>query len=48
MRRRTATAYRFRPGSAEDLADSDGTFVLAATRMGMHDRTLLTRCANWS
>ena len=41
MRRRTATAYRLRPGSVEDLANSDGTFVLTATRKGMaiHHRT---------
>ena len=35
MRRRTATAYRLRPGSVEDLANSDGTFVLTATRKGI-------------
>ena len=39
MRRRTATAYRLRPGSVEDLANSDGTFVLTATRKGIHGRS---------
>ena len=40
MRRRTATAYRLRPGSVEDLANSDGTFVLTATRKGIRLRAL--------
>ena len=35
MRSRTATAYRLRPGSVEDLANSDETFVLTETRKGM-------------